>query len=234
MITIRTLAFYLGFGIWTIFWGTVSLLFAFLPREQRYWFAQVWARVTLVWLAFTCGIRHHVTGLEQLPQQPVVILANHQSAWETIAFLTIFPRFAYVLKKELFRMPFFGWALQLFWPIGIDRDAGRDAVRQVLDEGQKRIDAGVPVIVFPEGTRQPRHQLGKFASTGAGLAVKASTALVPVAHNAGSYWPRTDWRKQPGIVQVRVGPPLNSKGKTAITLNREAQDWISGQLKILP
>lgn len=233
MNTVRSLVFYLGFGIWTIFWGTVSLLFAFLPRKQRYWFAQVWARVSITWLALSCGIRHRVTGLDHLPARPVVILSNHQSAWETIAFLTIFPRFAYVLKQELFRIPFFGWALQLFWPIGIDREAGRDAARQVLEEGQKRLDAGVSVLVFPEGTRQPAHQLGRFASTGAGLAVKAGTDLVPVAHNAGHYWPRTDWRKRPGIIEVRVGPPLSCQGKTAIVLNREAQSWISHQLKPL-
>ncbi|MEW6612182.1 MAG: lysophospholipid acyltransferase family protein [Pseudomonadota bacterium] len=230
MITLRTLLFYVGFWLWTLLWGIITLLTAPLPRSVSYRSCAFWGRVAIAWLRLSCGIRYRVEGREHIPATPVVIVANHQSAWETLAFLNVFPRFAYVLKQELFRLPIFGWALKLSWPIGIDRKAGRDAVRQVLREGEKRIQAGVSVLVFPEGTRQPPHELGRFASTGAGLAVKTGVPVLPVAHNAGHCWPRNDWRKYPGTIEVRIGAPLSSKGKTAVVLNDEVHDWIADQL----
>lgn len=230
IIALRSLIFYAGFSLWTIVWSFVVLASAPLPKAFSYWLCAVWGRASMLWLSLTCGVRYRVMGRENLPPPPYVILSNHQSAWETIAYLNVFPRYSYVFKQELLRLPFFGWAMRLTWPISVDRKAGREAVKKVLTEGEIRLRAGLPVLIFPEGTRQTPGHLGRFASTGAGLAVKTGLPVVPVAHNAGLYWPRGNWRKLPGIITLHIGEPIASAGKTATALNQEAHAWIAAQL----
>lgn len=234
MIELRSILYYLGLALWTSVWGSITLLTWPLPKPIGFWFCAFWGRVATAWLSFSCGLRYQIHGQQHIPKSPCVIIANHQSTWETIAFLSMFPRFAYVLKRELFRIPIFGWALKCSWPIGINRKAGRDALHQVMEDGVQRIQSGVYVLVFPEGTRQAHGQLGKFASTGAGLAVKAKVPILPVAHNAGRYWRPRDWRKYPGKVEIHIGPSISSHGKTATALNQAARDWIAAELAQIP
>lgn len=234
MTELRSILYYAGLTVWTAIWGSLTLLTWPLPKPIGFWFCAFWGRVATAWLTITCGLRYQIHGQQHIPHTPMIIIANHQSAWETIAFLSFFPRFAYVLKRELFRIPIFGWALKCSWPIGIDRKAGRDALHQVLEEGVRRIQAGASVLVFPEGTRQPYGQPGRFASTGAGLAVKAGVPVLPVAHNAGRYWRPRDWRKYPGTIEVHIGPLITSHGKTATALNQEAREWIAAEATQMP
>lgn len=224
--TIRSSLFYIGFTIWTLVWAFFSLTVTLLPLTARVWTSRLWARTGVSWLHWSCGLRYRVCGLANIPATPCVIVANHQSALETLLLWCIFPRLSYVLKKELLRIPVIGWGLHLSWPIGIDRNAGRQALVEVIEEGKVRLAAGFNVVIFPEGTRHPCGKVGPFSSTAAGLAIRAQVPLLPIAVNSGCFWPRTDWRKWPGVVEVQIGPALAPVGKAA-ALNQQAQDWIT-------
>lgn len=227
IITLRSALFYFGFALWTFLWGSVVLLFVLLPRGPRSWACGFWGRVSVYWLRWACGVRFRVTGEENIPKCPCVIVANHQSALETLLLWVIFRRISYVLKRELFQIPVFGWALRLSWPIGIDRRQGKRAMVQVLEEGKERLAAGFHVLIFPEGTRHPCGEVGEFSNTAAGLAVRARVPLLPVALNAGCFWPRDDWRKRPGIVEIRIAPPIMPGDDKAGVLTAKAHAWIS-------
>lgn len=210
----------------TIPFGLLALLVLPLPRLARYRFIALWGRM-VIWLArVVLGIRHRVDGLENLPAGPAVIMAKHQSAWETIAFQQIFPPLSFVLKKNLLHIPFFGWGLALFSPIAIDRAAGREALRQIESQGRERLAAGFWVLIFPEGTRVAPGEQGQYQIGGAWLAVKAGVPVVPVAHDAGRVWPKNAWLKHPGEVTVRVGPPIATAGRKASEVLAETEAWI--------
>ena len=227
--TIRSALFYGGFAIWTLIWAIFSLAVAPLPLSARVWASRLWARAGVGWLHWSCGLRYRVSGLANIPATPCVIVANHQSALETLLFWCIFPQLSFVLKKELFRIPVIGWGLRLAWPIGIDRNGGREALLQVIEQGKLRLAAGFHVVIFPEGTRHPCGTVGPFSSTAAGLAIRAQVPLLPIAVNSGCFWPRTDWRKWPGIVEVHIGPALPPAGKAG-SLNQQAHDWITAAI----
>ncbi|MFA7497000.1 MAG: lysophospholipid acyltransferase family protein [Acidithiobacillus sp.] len=231
--SLRSAIFYIGFTLWTLVWAFFTLLTIPLPLSARVWSSRLWARTAVQWLRVSCGIRPHFSGLENIPDTPCVIIANHQSALETLLLWCIFPRLSYVLKQELFRIPIIGWGLRLSWPIGIDRDAGRQALVQVMEEGKLRLAAGFHVVIFPEGTRYPCGEVGSFSSTAAGLAIRAEVPLLPIAVNSGCFWPRNDWRKRPGQVELRVGPALAPTGKTS-TLNQQAETWIRENINEMP
>lgn len=198
-----------------------------LPYGVREATARIWCRCVLAWLRLTCGIDHRVTGVERLPPGPAVILSKHQSAWETIAFRTIFPaRLSWVVKRSLFRIPFYGWALKALEEIGIDRDAGRDALRQLDRDGQRHLQAGHWVAIFPEGTRVPPGEAGTHATGGARLACRAGVPVVPVTLNSGTCWPPGDWRKYPGTIELEIGPPIDTAGHSATEVSRLARRWI--------
>ncbi len=204
----------------------VLLTFPF-PPLARYRFASLWARF-VVWVAgWLLGLRYRIEGREHLPRQrTVVLMAKHQSMWETIAFQVFFPPQVWVLKRELTWIPFFGWALWLLRAIAIDRGSGRRAVQQVIDQGRDRLSHGFWVVVFPEGTRvAPGHQR-RFGIGGAVLAVESGHPVVPVAHNAGHFWRRRSFVKKPGTIQVVIGPAIDPKGMTAEELNRQVETWM--------
>jgi 1-acyl-sn-glycerol-3-phosphate acyltransferase len=159
-----------------------------------------------------------------------VILAKHQSAWETIAFQQIFPPQTWVLKRELLWIPLFGWALALLRPIAIDRGAGRVAIEQVIEQGRERLQSGIWVVVFPEGTRVAPGTRRRYGIGGAALAAASGYPVVPVAHNAGSFWPRRGFRKRPGMIRVVIGPVIDSHGKTAEEIRRQAEEWIENTM----
>ncbi len=225
--TFRSVIFYAGFGVVTPIFALLVLLFWPLPYGLRESTARVWCRCVLVWLRLTCGVNHRVYGRENLPEEPAVILSNHQSTWETIAFRTIFPaRLSWIIKRSLFRIPFYGWSLKALEEIGIDRDAGREALRQIEHEGSRHLAAGRWVVVFPEGTLLAPDESGRYGQGGARLANAAGVPIVPVALDSGWCWPNDDWRKYPGTITMEIGPPIGTEGRSTAELNRMTRDWI--------
>lgn len=231
---IRSLLFYVGLAPLTVLFSFIGILILPLPRGWRYAVITRWSMLTIAWLKISCGLGWRVSGRENIPAAPGVILCKHQSAWETITLQLIFPRQSQVLKKELLRVPFFGWGLASLNPIAIDRKAGAKALRTVLERGADRIREGWWVLLFPEGTRIPPGQKGRYTQTGAALALAAETVVIPVAHNAGVFWARNALTKHAGTIEVVVGPPIATAGKSAKAITREAEAWIEQTCANLP
>ncbi|MCC6074535.1 lysophospholipid acyltransferase family protein [Pseudomonas sp. GCM10022188] len=229
--SLRTALFYLLLGISTVIWCLLSLLIApWLPQKARYIFiARTWCRFA-VWLSRAMlGIDYRLEGLQNIPEQPCVILAKHQSAWETFFLTAHFAPLTQVLKQELLRIPFYGWAFKLLKPIGIDRDNPKQALKQVASVGLERLQQGNWLLIFPEGTRIPAGEMGKFSRSGSSVAVAAGVPVLPVAHNAGELWPRDGWQRHPGTITVVFGPALHAEGegpRAVAELNQRAETWI--------
>jgi 1-acyl-sn-glycerol-3-phosphate acyltransferase len=231
---LRSLAFEIGFIVSTVLWAPLSLLTFPLPFRFRYRFVTLWSRFNVWWLTKTCGIDYRVSGRENIPAGPAVVMAKHQSTWETLALQVIFPPQVWVLKRELLRVPFFGWGLAVLEPIAIDRSAGRRAVQQLVERGKARLAAGRWVVVFPEGTRVPPGSRGRYGIGGAVLATASASPVVPVAHNAGEFWGRKAFIKRPGTIDVVIGPMIGTQGRSAAAVRAEAEAWIEGQVARLP
>ncbi|MDR4517345.1 MAG: 1-acyl-sn-glycerol-3-phosphate acyltransferase [Nitrosomonas sp.] len=201
-----------------------------LSAHARYRVTSTWTRIILFLLHHICGLRYRILGAENIPKTPSIVLSKHQSAWETLAFQKIFPPQVWVLKKELLRIPFFGWGLAMTSPIAIDRSAGRSALDQVVDQGQDRLKNGFWVVIFPEGTRIPPGKKGRYRIGGAWLATHTNTLVVPVAHNAGEFWARNAFIKKPGVITVSIGKPIDPTGMEANALNEQVENWIETEV----
>lgn len=221
MIYFRSGLFLIGYILSTVFFSLLSLPLWLISKEKRYHIMTYMARSVMWWLRLTCGLRYVVHAPAVLPRVPCVALVRHESAWETFALQEFLPRQAWVLKRELLHIPFFGWGLRAMWPIAIDRGAGRAALKQVIEQGKERLAGGSWVVVFPEGTRMPAGELGKMNIGGAMLAEKAQVPVVLVAHNAGKFWSKGAFLKYPGVVQVHVSEPLPA-GLSAQEINQHA------------
>jgi len=233
MNALRSVLFALALILVTPPYAVIALLSAPLPRMTRYRIISGWSRL-IVWLArVILGIDYRVEGRENLPSRPAVILAKHQSAWETLAFQYIFPPQVHVLKRELLWIPFFGWGLALMSPIAIDRRRGHSALRFMAKRGRQRLDQGFWVVVFPEGTRVAPGESRDYQIGGAWLAAASGVPVVPVAHNAGHCWPRNAFLKRPGTVTVRIGPPIEPVSRKPQEINALAKEWIEAQQKAL-
>jgi 1-acyl-sn-glycerol-3-phosphate acyltransferase len=204
-----------------------------LPRLARYRIISGWSRLVVALARLLLGIRWRVEGRENLPPGPAIILAKHQSAWETMAFQLLFPPQVHVLKRELLWIPFFGWGLALMSPIAIDRARGTAALRAIARRGRERLAQGFWVIVFPEGTRVAPGEKRPYQLGGAWLAAESGTPVVPVAHNAGLLWPRNAFMKRPGTVTVRIGPTIEAANRDPKTINALAEQWIEEQQRAL-
>lgn len=204
-----------------------------LPFAIRSRLISGWARMQMFLLKYLCRLDYQVEGREHLPKGAAIILAKHQSAWETIAFQQIFPPQTWVLKRELMWIPLFGWALALTRPIAIDRGAGRKAVEEVITQGRDRLQSGIWVVVFPEGTRVAPRTRKRYAMGGAALAAETGYPVVPVAHNAGSFWLRRGFLKKPGTVRVAIGPTIDPRGRKPEEIIRQAEEWIESEMKEL-
>jgi len=190
---------------------------------------------TVIWLArWVLGIRYVVRGREHLPAIPAVILSKHQSAWETVAFLCLFPPVAAVIKQELLDLPFFGWAYRMLSPIAIDRTAGRAALKRIVAQGRDKLAQGFWVLVFPEGERMPPGEKGRYNIGGAWLAANTGAPVVPIAHNAGEVWAKDAFIKRPGTIIISIGPVINTQDKSAAEIMREAEAWIETEMANLP
>lgn len=229
---IRTFFFYLLLSSSSFFWCIFCVFIApFLPFRARYRLViQTWCRCA-TWLAkVVAGIHYEVRGLENIPQQPCVILAKHQSTWETFFLSALFEPLSQVVKRELLYVPFFGWAMAMLKPIAIDRSNPKAALKQLAKQGDERIKQGAWVLIFPEGTRIPPGQIGKFSRGGAALAVNAGLPVLPIAHNAGEFWPKQGWAKYPGTIQVVIGPVMHAEGegpRAIAELNERAYAWVA-------
>ena len=229
---IRTFFFYLLLSSSSFFWCILCVFVApFLPFRARYRFViQTWCRCA-TWLAkVVVGIRYEVQGLENIPQQPCVILAKHQSTWETFFLSALFEPLSQVVKRELLYVPFFGWAMAMLKPIAIDRSNPKAALKQLAKQGAERIEQGAWVLIFPEGTRIAPGQIGKFSRGGAALAVNAGLPVLPIAHNAGEFWPKQGWAKFPGTIQVVIGPLMHAEGegpRAIAEINERAFAWVA-------
>ena len=199
----------------------------------RYRIISGWSRLMTQLVRHICGVRYRVEGIEHMLATPAIILCKHQSAWETIALQSIFPPQVYVFKRELLSIPFFGWGLQSLPMIAIDRSAGKGALAQVVEQGRARLAEGFWVILFPEGTRVAPGKAARYKIGGAWLAAETATPVLPVAHNAGECWPRNSFFKYPGEIVVSIGPPIDTRGKTAEAINQEVQQWIESRMRVI-
>lgn len=222
---------WLFFG--TLVYAVVVLLFGWLPSHKLYVIARSWARVNLWMLRKLCGLTYTVEGMENIPPGAHVSMWKHSSAWETIAQASVFPPQAWVLKRELMWIPLVGWAVHCLKPIAINRKAGASAVNQVVEQGKQRLQQGLWILIFPEGTRVAVGETRKYGVSGALLASKAGCKIIPVAHNAGYFWPRRGWVKKAGTIRVVIGPPIEAAGRDARALNEEVRTWIEAKLATL-
>lgn len=233
MLLLRSSLFLLGQVLTAPIFTLIAFLALPLNPVTRNVLISGWARSMIWWLRITCNIRHEVTGLENLPESPSIILSKHQSAWETLAFQAIFPTQVYVLKRELLWIPIFGWGLAMSSPIAIDRSAGREALKKLVANGAARLKKGLWVVIFPEGTRIAPGEKGKYQIGGAWLATHTKTQVVPVAHNAGRYWAKNSFIKKPGIIQIHIGKPIQSAGLKTDALSHQVEAWIESEMTIL-
>ncbi len=207
---------------------TLSIVF---PMKFRFWLIGLWRSAFLAMCKVVLGLDYQVIGRENIPSTPAVILSKHQSAWETVSLQAIFPPLVFVLKKSLLMIPFLGWAFAAVKMISIDRSAGKDALRQVVDQGRERLKAGYWVVIFPEGTRIAPGESRRFKTGGAHLAVSTGALAVPVAHNAGEFWAKNAFVKKPGRITVSIGPAINTNGKTAAEVTALAEQWIEAEMR---
>jgi 1-acyl-sn-glycerol-3-phosphate acyltransferase len=229
MIVLRSALFAAALLIVTPPFAVLSVLTFPLSRMGRFRVISGWSKIML-WVArVACGLDYRVEGRENLPARPCVILSKHQSAWETLAFQTVFPPQVHVLKRELLWIPFFGWGLGMMSPIAINRAKGRAALRQLARLGKERILQGFWVVIFPEGTRVAPGTSRKYQPGGAWLAVQTGAPVVPVAHNAGLYWPKNAFLKHPGTITLRIGPAIPTEGRDPAEVIAETERWIEAQ-----
>ncbi len=231
---LRAALFNLGLWLILIAYLPIIAIAAVTPAPRRYRLMRGWNWMAVHWLRITCGVRWKIEG--RLPEDGLggVVLAKHQSTWETFIFPVLFDGPAFVLKRELMRLPIFGWGLAVNQPIAIDRSAGRDALRQLLEQGSERLKQGRWVIIFPEGTRTAVGERGKYKPGGALLATQNGARVLPIAHNAGCAWPRGAFIKTPMTITLRIGPLIDTAGRKASEINAEVENWIEAQMATLP
>ncbi len=215
------------------FYASGAFLAAVVSRRRAYAVACAWARSVLAVLKHLCRLDYRVDGLEHLRGPNCVALLKHSSAWETIAQFVIFPRQTWVMKRELMWVPVLGWVLLLFKPIAINRKGGRAAVEQVVRVGRIRLEEGYWVMIFPEGTRVPVGEKRRYGISGALLAATAGYDIVPVAHNAGEFWPRRGILKRPGTIRIVIGPRIATRGREPREINAEVEAWINATIGAL-
>ena len=231
MLFLRSLLFWTGLATSTVIITPFVPLLYPLPYNVRYRYAHQWTRFNLWWLQLTCGLKYRTSGASNIPDTPHIVMAKHQSAWETMALQKLFPPQVWVMKRELLRIPFFGWAIASMEPIAIDRTSGHKAMRQITEQGRKKLEEGRWIVIFPEGTRVPPGKRGRYGISGSILAIEAGCPIIPVAHNAGEFWGRNRFIKRPGTVDVVIGEPVHTDNLTALELNQKIENWIEGEMK---
>jgi len=232
---VRSAIFAVIYTLLTVIYGAVAIVLKPLHPRIRHRIIVSWTHLVITLLSFICGVRYQLLGKDHLPSQntPVVILAKHQSTWETLYLQGLFWPASTVLKRELLKIPFFGWGLQALLPIAIDRTNPRVALRDVKSKGVQQLSRSYNVLLFPEGTRVAPGEKGKYARSGADIAIEAGVDIIPIAVNSGHCWPAKSFAKYPGLVSVVVGKPISSKGKTSKVLIDEVEGWIESTMASL-
>ena len=235
---LRSVLHVLWMAVTVVPWALFVIAVSFLVSSTRlYWLCVGWLRLAVQGGTWILGIRNRVQGLEHLPQgtkDPAVLLVKHQSTWETFVMPTIMPHpLAYVFKRELLYVPFFGWAMGRLDMIHIDRSQKSRAFAKVVQQGRRLMAEGVWVIMFPEGTRIARGQVGEYKTGGTRLAIAAGVPVIPVAVTSGRCWPRKAFIKRPGVVDISIGKPIPTEGRQADELMAEVRDWIEAEMRRL-
>jgi 1-acyl-sn-glycerol-3-phosphate acyltransferase len=228
--TVRSLLFALFQALVTPPYALLVLALFWLPPLPRYRVVLGWCWLTLQAARWICGIRHRVIGLENLPRAPCIVMSKHSSTWETLFLTQILPALAYVAKKELLSIPFFGWAFRFASPITIDRKAGSDAMSQIVTQGRERLARGFWIVVYPEGTRIRAGRRARYKTGGCRLAVQLDAPLLPVAHNAGWLWPKGVLGKRPGTITLSIGPAIPPGGGDVADLAKRVETWIEDEV----
>lgn len=231
MNVLRSLLFSLAMAVTTPLIVLALLGVFWLPARRRRLFVMPWIALVMWLIRHLLGIRHTVEGVENIPAGPCVVLSKHQSAWETFALQTIFPLTSFVYKRELHWLPFFGWGLKLMPFVGIDRAAGKAALKQVIARGKQRLAEGYTVVIFPEGTRAAPGLKREYKIGGAWLATAAGVPAVPVALDSGECWGRNAFLKRPGTVTVRIGPAIDTTGLKPGEVNARVEEWIEDEMR---
>ena len=235
---IRSIIHMLWMAVTVVPWALAVLIFSlFGSSTQVYWLCAGWLRLAVTGGTMILGIQNRVTGMENLPNTELgscVLLVKHQSTWETFSMVTLMPHpLAFVFKKELLYVPFFGWAMSRMDMIHIDRSQRTQAFNKVVEQGKRLMAQGVWVIMFPEGTRIPRGQKGVYKSGGTRLAIETGAPVIPVAVTSAKCWPRKAFIKKPGIVDISIGKPIPSAGRQPDELMREVEAWIEAEMRRL-
>ena len=225
---------YLAFMWLTIPFATSIFLLAYpVPYKYRSKLISSWSNITLKVLGFICGLKFEITGRENIPDKPCIIFCKHQSTWETMALQLLFTPQVWVLKQELLWIPFFGWTLASMKSIAIDRKSGKKALRQIVEQGTQRLEEGNWVVIFPEGTRKRPGDKPDYKIGGAMLASKSGFDVLPIAHNAGEFWPKGQFVKRAGTIKMVIGPLIKSSELTTKQISQQSEQWIeSTQNKI--
>ena len=197
-----------------------------IPFSWRYRFITAWSHLSIIYAKYICGLRYHIRGLEHLPKTNAILVSNHQSTWETIFLQKLLPVQSWVLKRELLQIPFFGWGLALLQPVAINRSSGRAAITQLMEQGLARLKLGRWLVLFPEGTRVSPQAYKKFSKSAAALAEASGYPILPMAHNAGEFWPRGWWLKKPGVIEIVLGPLIKPQGHSLESLHAATETWI--------
>lgn len=228
---LRSLLFYFGYFLAILFCGVLFLPLApLLPLRSRYHLLNLYNHFIIAWFRISCGVTYEIRGRENLPDRPCAVLANHQCEWETLFLQVLNPPICTVLKRELLNIPLFGWGLRLLHPIALDRSKPARAMKQVLSQGVARLQEGLSVLIFPEGTRVDPGQRRRYNKSGAVIACRAGVPVLPVAHNAGERWPGRHWVKNPGRLTVVVGEPVETAGRTPDAVLADVEAWIESTL----
>ncbi len=228
----RSLLFWIVFALSILLYWVPVCCSIVLPVRKRYDIVNLWVKFNLWWLRVSCKIDHRVKGIENV-FEPAIVYAKHQSTWETLALKMLFPHAVYVAKRELLWVPFFGWAFSVLDFININRSAGRKVMPQLIEQAKTKIANGFSITIFPEGTRTAVGAPPVYKMGGTVMAVESGAPIVPVAHNAGLFWPRRSFIKYPGTVTISIGPKIDSTGKTAEQLRDLGRDWIEREMQEL-
>ena len=221
--------FFVGMALSAVVFAPLGVLLWPLPFAVRFAVVSRFARFNLWSLKVLCRLTYEVSGTDNIPDKPGVVFCKHASTWETLALQKVMPQQAWVLKRELLWIPFFGWGLAVLEPIAIDRKAGRKAGEQVVRQGDELLQKGRWIVIFPEGTRVPVGQQKKFGVGGVLLAKKAGASILPIAHNGGCYWPRHGFIKRPGVIKMVIGEPIGTAGVPMKVVNQRAKEWIDAK-----
>lgn len=226
----RSLLFSLIMIITTVIFSLLAVILIVIPYKQRYGVIRYYGVINIAALKVLCGVNYIIEGKENIPEGPAIILSKHQSTWETMALQTIFPPHTFVVKRELMKVPFFGWGLAAMKPVAIDRGAGHKAVQQVVDQGTARLKDGIWIAIFPEGTRVLPGKHKRYKLGGAILAAESGYPVLPIALNTGNFWPKKQFIKKPGTIRVVIGPLIQVNGRNPEDILADTKEWIESTM----